>query len=388
MQSTVADTLIRQIHDSGRQLVVAVTGGGSGAISALLAVPGASRSVLEAIVPYSAAALVDWLRARPEQFCSDRTARAMAMAAYLRAQRLASGSAPVVGIGCTASLASDRPKRGDHRIHASWQSETTTHVADLVLAKGQRTRAEEEVLAAAVVLNAVAQACGVAGELPLELLPGENVEMESCEAPPAWRDLWAGRIRAVPAGAASAAQPPQAVFPGAFNPRHTGHERMAAIAEQLLGVPVAWELSAFNVDKPPLDYLEVQRRLAQHPAQQSIWLTRAPTFAEKAELFPGATFIVGADTISRIAEPRYYGGDERARDAAVEQIARRGCRFLVFGRLVPVADGSATGAGPEFLTLGHLALPPALNALCREVPADAFREDISSTELRGATPEA
>ena len=37
----------------GRQLVVAVTGGGSQAIADLLTVPGASATVLEAVVPYS-----------------------------------------------------------------------------------------------------------------------------------------------------------------------------------------------------------------------------------------------------------------------------------------------------------------------------------------------
>ena len=46
--------LIEQIHASGKQFVVAITGGGSGAISALLEVPGGSASVLEAVVPYSA----------------------------------------------------------------------------------------------------------------------------------------------------------------------------------------------------------------------------------------------------------------------------------------------------------------------------------------------
>ena len=66
-------------------MVLAITGGGSGAIADLLEVPGGSRTVLEAVVPYSAAALVEFLRGKPEQFCSARTARAMAMAAFQRA---------------------------------------------------------------------------------------------------------------------------------------------------------------------------------------------------------------------------------------------------------------------------------------------------------------
>ena len=64
---------------------MAVTGGGSRAISELLEVPGASRTVLEAVVPYAAPALIAWLGAKPEHFCEPRTARAMAMVGFQRA---------------------------------------------------------------------------------------------------------------------------------------------------------------------------------------------------------------------------------------------------------------------------------------------------------------
>jgi hypothetical protein len=103
-----------------------------------------------------------------------------------------------------------------------------------------------------------------------------------------------------------------------------------------------------------------------------IALTSAPTFREKAALFPGAVFVVGADTIVRIGQVRYYGGDSDRRDEALAEIDRRGCRFLMFGREL---DG-------RFATLQDLELPDALRDLCEEVPAADFREDISSTELR------
>ncbi|HVW37387.1 MAG TPA: hypothetical protein VHB99_08775, partial [Pirellulales bacterium] len=150
MSAQASDEFIRAIHAAPLELVLAVTGGGSRAISALLEVPGASRTVLEAVVPYSAAALSDWLGARPDHFCDDRTARAMAMAAYQRAIRLAkssepkSPSSPLAGVACTASLASDRPKRGAHRLHAALQTESLTVVQSLELTKGARSRLEEE----------------------------------------------------------------------------------------------------------------------------------------------------------------------------------------------------------------------------------------------------
>ena len=50
---------------------------------------------------------------------------------------------------------------------------------------------------------------------------------------------------------------------------------MAEVAQAILGVPVALEVSIINVDKPPLDYAEIERRLRQFPAEQPVWLTRA-----------------------------------------------------------------------------------------------------------------
>jgi hypothetical protein len=162
------------------------------------------------------------------------------------------------------------------------------------------------------------------------------------------------------------------VFPGAFNPLHDGHRRIAELGRELLDAPAQFELSVTNVDKPPLDYLEIDERSRQFQPDDTLWLTRAATFVEKAALFPGATFLVGAETIARIAEQRYYGNDPQAADDAIAQILAAGCRFLVFGRVV----------GGTFRTLGELVLPAQLLAACEEVPAEKFREDVSSTELR------
>ncbi|MAR10650.1 MAG: hypothetical protein CL681_11825 [Blastopirellula sp.] len=162
------------------------------------------------------------------------------------------------------------------------------------------------------------------------------------------------------------------VLPGAFNPLHAGHTAMAAVAEDLLGSTVDFEISVVNVDKPDLTYADVTQRMNQFAHRANLWLTNAPTFVAKAAWFPEATFVVGMDTLARIAAPRYYADNLSGRDTAVEQLATLGIRFLVFGR---VYQG-------KFQTLADLSLPPALRALCDEVPATQFRKDISSTELR------
>jgi nicotinic acid mononucleotide adenylyltransferase len=381
-----------RIHASGRQIVIAVTGGGSGAISALLQTPGASRSVLEAIVPYSLAALIDWIGGKPDQACSEATARAMAMAAFMRARKLAPDAdvRRLVGVGCTASLASDRPKRGQRRIHAAVQGYDCTEVFSLPLTGDSPMRDEDEQVAASFALSIIAQACGVdaatldaslplAAHEPLQRRRSMATQPELTEL--LLYDRWRAVLRpgsAVDYFNEDEAPPMLAVFPGAFNPPHSGHLRMASLAEERLRQPVTWELSIRNVDKPPLDFIAIEERvrsLRREDAQRPIALTGAATFRMKAALFPKATFVVGVDTIRRIAEPRYYADSSALRDKAIDAIERQGCRFVVFGREV---DG-------QFMTLGDLELPEALRRLCDEVTASEFRADVSSTELRRRT---
>jgi nicotinic acid mononucleotide adenylyltransferase len=295
------------------------------------------------------------------------------MAAFCRARDYRPPDVPLAGIAATTSLASDRPKRGPHRVHLAAQTAAATVTWSLELAKGHRSRAEEEQLVTRLVLNLTAEVCGLSSRLELGLLPEEHLESLTTPAPPAWQELLQGSCTVVrhegqpdPASRTS-----DLIFPGAFHPRHAGHRRMAQVAEAMLGRRVEFEISIRNVDKPPLDYTEIQQRLAQFGPGETVWLTCAPTFEEKSHEFPGATFIVGADTICRIADPRYYGG-QTAMHQALERIAGRGCRFLVFGRLGP----------SSFVRLGDLDLPPALRRISIEVSAEHFREDISSSELR------
>ena len=374
MPNVTQEQLAQEVHAAGTRLVIALTGGGTGAIPALVGVPGASRSILAAAVPYAAPALAEWLGGKPDEFCSQRTARAMAMVAYMKAQTYDPPSV-TCGAACTASLVSDRPKRGSHRAHLAWQSAGTTSTVSVELEKGRRTRAEEEAVVAALVLNLVAEACGVPGRLAVPLGENEQLQTARIVAPLDQQELLAGRVAAISLGPQNARKKPPALLPGAFNPLHEGHQTMARLASQILGVDVAFEISILNVDKPPLDFVEIDRRTRQFAADQTLWLSRASLFSQKAELFPGATFVVGADTIARIGDPRYYAGQEAVMNTALAQIASAGCSFLVFGRQL---DG-------KFRTLSELHVPEPLARLCQEVPASVFRVDRSSTQIRAAT---
>ncbi len=275
-------------------------------------------------------------------------------------------------------------------MHVAVQTAELSWTERLDLGHLHADRATEEVHCGAYLLWRIAQACGVeAPELyasvPTGPKDGAREESEIERAQAARSELLLGERPHAAVKPRSAvehfavAEAPRfgLLFPGAFNPVHQGHLRMAVIAERRLGTPLAWELSIANVDKPPLDFIAMRQRVQGmrfEDHERTIVLTRAATFREKAELFSGATFVVGADTAQRLGEVRYYGGDAARRDAAIAEIAGRGCRFLVFGRQ----------RGERFETLGDLELPAALRAICDEVSAAEFREDVSSTELRDA----
>ena len=380
-------SLIEQIHVSEHKLVLAVTGGGSKAISQLLDFAGASQTVLEAVVPYSYASLEAWLGGPPEKSCCEPTSRAMAMASWTRARQLAPDVAPqlLVGIGATASLATLRPKRGEHRIHVAAQTATHTASCTLYLSKGSRDRKKEQWIAAKLILLVIGEACQVdtsatCRALNDQLFKNEPLTSLSQEADPSWTEVLLGNQNclALPSQSSellSPTNPPTIVFPGAFNPPHLGHRRMAEIAANRLGYPVAFELSITNVDKPPIDYLALQKRIEvfqQWDPSAQLLLTDAPTFETKSALFPHSTFVVGADTIKRIADLRYYNNQPSIRDAAIQSLADRECRFLVFGRYDE----------ENFQGLSDLNLPPSLLALCEEVPKNEFCEKVSSTALR------
>ncbi len=161
---------------------------------------------------------------------------------------------------------------------------------------------------------------------------------------------------------------PLAILPGSFNPLHEGHRTLAAAVEQKYGRAIHFELSRTNVDKPELPDDIVAARAAQFRGYAPIWVTRAAIFEEKSAIFPGALFVVGFDTAIRLLDAKYYAG-EAARDASLQTIRGRGCRFVVGGRI------DAAGLFRTWPDAGDLF----------EVLSEVdFRLDISSTELRGA----
>ena len=366
---------VERLHGSETTVVVVVAGGGSRALSWLLGVPGASRTVLEVLVPYAPAALADYLGYRPQQVVALETARDMARIAYERARFLGTGGA-VAGIGSTAALATDRPKRGAHRSFISgWAVDGVTTYA-LTLVKGLRDRAGEDEVISRLLLRALADVSSVDFDLPLSLDARERLDIVTQDHRDAVERFVADGVKSVTIHAdgamAAEEQVRGGVLAGSFDPLHEGHEELARVAEENLGADVTFELSIANVDKPLLEETEVRRRIAQFAGKGSVVITRAATFIEKARLFPGCTFVIGWDTAMRLVDPRYYGGAVPEMVGSLTEMRRLRCRILVAGR---EQDG-------VFHTLENVPVPADFVEMFTPIPEEAFRHDASSTRLR------
>ena len=196
------------------------------------------------------------------------------------------------------------------------------------------------------------------------------------------------------------------VYPGSYNPLHVGHISLAAAAMEHcpptvssgnhMNAPLVFEISALNADKPPLSKEEILRRVNQFAkgtpmdkalreagiTNVAVCVTSKPFFVEKADLFPGCRFIMGADTTLRLLQSKYYGNSHENMIASVSNIVTGNkCSFVVGGR----QDSSLENGFSDLSSvLADVELPDCVRQSMYGLSADEFRCDISSTEIRNA----
>ncbi|WP_298819487.1 hypothetical protein [Chloroflexus sp.] len=155
--------LVIAIHAAPHRLVLAFAGAGSLGLAWLHAVAGSSRTVLEAIDAYSAQSRQSLTGVINAPAVSAVTAQAMATWAYRRAQSLSDGAWPLLGVGLTAAIATDRERRGADRAFLAIQSAVGVQTAHLTMTRDQQ-RIDQEMLVSRWLINEIARACGIGAE--------------------------------------------------------------------------------------------------------------------------------------------------------------------------------------------------------------------------------
>ena len=374
IDSTTLDQIIA-IHHAARPTVIEYAGAGSQALWWLHSVAGSSRTILEATDRYSRNSMVDLLGQQPAQFVSQATAVAMAHAGYRRAMDL-SNNAAVVALACTATIATDRVKFGNHGCWVTTRDQHHIISYGLTLSKGVRDRSGEEAVISTLLVQALAYAMGVIPAVTLDLRPDERFEIITTPCHDVLGDLVRGATPIVEYQSASNDFATKTIsnatiLSGSFNPVHTGHRELLATAVRMSGQVGYCELSVINADKPPLPYSVISQRASLFTASPALILTRAPRFIDKAALMPGSTFVLGYDTVVRLLNPKYYPDGDVS--GSLAQIAQHNCRFIVAGRITD--DG-------VFHSFDAQIVPSEWRHLFTAIDEKTFRNDVSSTAIR------
>ena len=347
-----AREIVLKIHETPHKAVLAITGGGAEAIGEVLKYGGGSNTLLEAIVPYDQKAFNDFVKGKPDKYCSPGAARDLAMAAYHRAVNLAGTTENIIGIGCTCSLMKDHEREGrEHHAYIAVQTKDITENYDLNdfikvkhtffkgIDPGIENRSDQESLVANAIILTLARASKIDGiyfknysaikhtssmgtKEQVKVISGEKkVECFDTNGNPIEYNILDRRT----------------LFPGSFRPWHIGHARIASKIYELTGKPVNLEITVRNVDKPAINYTDLQERLQgcltsvkNEPWMGNIFLTNLSKFADKAGYFCGGVdFIIGWDTLVRIGDWKY--GDV---DQAISYFKTFHARFHVFHRIM------------------------------------------------------
>ncbi len=153
---------IEALHAAPQRLVLAFAGAGSLGLAWLHAVSGSSRTILEAVDCYAPRSLAAIVGAPPEQAVSAATAEVMAAWAFQRAEVLAEERWPLLGVGLTVAISTDRTRRGADRGFVAVQSASGTQLHKLALSKELSRQAQEEQISR-LLIQALVEACGVSG---------------------------------------------------------------------------------------------------------------------------------------------------------------------------------------------------------------------------------
>jgi nicotinamide mononucleotide (NMN) deamidase PncC len=287
-----------ELKQAGVNIHVMATGAGAGLQQKLWEVCGSSAYLSGASFPYSQEEQAELLGFTPEHFCSMESAVDLASAAYMKAYRF--GGKKPVGLGLTASVASDQEHRGDHRVFVCVITDTQvlTHQYTFLKGTGDALRMLNGECCDDIGFYLLSDAIGIC---PMVYI------MSAQDA----TELATARFFAHPFFHANGTrdngtlQGKDALMAGAFNPPHPGHIGMAQSYKQITGGDTIFEITVDPPHKAALSVQDMLKRAKGLQGHNRIFCKGDPMYLDKAERFPGHPILMGADAALRLFEPKW-----------------------------------------------------------------------------------
>jgi nicotinic acid mononucleotide adenylyltransferase/nicotinamide mononucleotide (NMN) deamidase PncC len=356
---------LKELKDKNVNIHVAATGAGAGLQSELWEVPGCSSYLSGASFPYAPEEHEELVGFKPEHYCSEEDAIDLALAAYMKAYRF--GGKKPVGIGITASVASEKEHRGDHRIFGCIMTDdkVLSYSTNLEKGSGSAQRFVDGQLANHVGIILLNEA--FSGGDPSEIGLYKNCTELAIQR--FWlHSLFLPDGRRLNHKDFNFDGTLYALMPGAFNPPHEGHFGLANAVKLQWRTDVIFEICATHPIKPTLTVQQMLQR-AKLLRGHHILFTQDSLYIDKARAHPNMPLVVGADAMLRILDPQWGNPEEQ-----LKEFTKLGTEFWIASRLV---DG-------KLITKNDI-----MNLIPISYDIDVFnfrgikgQWDISSTEIR------
>jgi nicotinamide mononucleotide (NMN) deamidase PncC len=361
----------------------------------LARVPGASDTILECVVPYSNQALSNFLGFIPDKCASLQTAIDMARESWKRGVRLATqrnvNQANVLGVGITGVVGTNRILKGKHRVYVAAYQQEKCFVVEVEFQKtdsgtSRFGRKVELLQSDYIALNLILFSAGIDQILMSATgMISDDFEFRGDKVilkPRSVSDLKNETVASshalyLPDGKKAEhtllTHDKHVLFSGSFNPLHDGHKQIADEVQMVSGKEVVFILCADHPYKGVVPDEDIQRRVQQFAWHApALVLRRCSLYIEMAEAFPGFSFVLGADTLKRLLDQKYY--TEFTVLSMLKRFQELKTRFYVARR--------DEGAGVFPLSETLKSVPEEFHALFTEL---SVVNSLSSTQLRKIT---
>lgn len=357
-----------ELKKLGVNIHVVATGAGANIQSMLWETPGSSAYLSGASFPYSTEEQEEVLGFMPEHFCSEETSIDLACVAYMKSYKF--GGKKSIGIGLTASVASEKIHRGKHRIFATiiTDDKILSSYTELEKYAGKSQRLVDNDTCNDVALDLLSDA--------LDL----RIQDDDCTFGHEHKDnvsLAKKRFFLRPFFTAngkrleSLSDKNWHIMSGAYNPPHEGHFGVANMVEDDYGGKVVFEITEDPPHKDKLSIQDLLKRAKNLQGYDRLFTNNVPLYIDKARAYPNIPIIMGADAMVRMLDTK-WGVDP---EACLKEFTKLGTTFYISGREI---DG-------KFISRFDIAnsLPYNLQQLFTAITKPvAGHWNFSSTEIR------